>query len=296
MGVIEFVRSPKGKQMTGVAYALGAAIVIVGALFKIQHWPGAGPMLCIGMLTEAVLFSLGAFDKPHKEFDWSIVYPELDEENEAEASEKTREANIQALHATLGLASRPTGGDVKGATTQVPEINASAMVEEQVKKLAEGVKTLNTTASQIGSIANAAAESQEYVGNLTKASKAASAFAASQASLTNSSDELVSSYQNIAKSISSASNGSSNFAQQMDGITKNISTINSVFELQVKSVNEQNEAFKNLSSAVSTIEASLKESANSVNDYKAQVASLASNLQKLNNVYGGMLSAMTIKG
>lgn len=276
MGFIDFVRSEKGKQIVGVAYSVGASVVIVGALFKIQHWPGAGPMLCVGMLVEAVLFGIGAFDKPHKEFDWSIVYPELDGGEAGEASALV---------------------DTKAGKNEiaVPEIDAKSMVEEQVKKLAESVTTLNTTASQIGSIASAANESQAYVSNLNKATQAASAFAASQASLTTASDALVSSYQTIAQSIGSASNGSQNFAAQMDGITKNISTINSVFELQVKSVNEQNEAMKSLSGAVNKIQQSLDNSAKSAEDYQAQIQTLASQLKDLNKVYGGMLNAMTIR-
>ena len=293
MGFVDLVRSPKGKMVTGTMYCVGASVVIIGALFKIQHWPGAGPMLCLGMFVEAVLFFLGVFDKPHKEFDWSIVYPELDEQGDFEASEKTREANKEALHQTLGLATNVKAVAGKNGAS-VPEIDAdsSKMVEEQVKKLAEGVKTLNTTASQIGSIANAAAESQEYVGNLTKASKAAGAFAASQASLTSSSDELVASYKNIASSISAASNGSSNFAQQIDGMNKNISTISSAFEQQVKSVNEQSQAMSTLASSVNKIQAALDGSAKSAEDYKAQIAMLSTQLQQLNKVYGGMLTAM----
>ncbi len=278
MGFIEFIQSEKGKKMTGAAYSLGASVVIVGALFKIQHWPGAGPMLCVGMLTEAVLFGLGVFDKPHKEFDWSIVYPELETGEAAEAS---------------ALVDNKKGGKNEIA---VPEIDTKSMVEEQVKKLAESVTNLSTTATQIGSIASAASESQAYVANLNKATQAASAFAASQASLTTASDALVSSYQNIASSIGAASNGSQNFAQQMDGITKNISTINSVFELQVKSVNEQNEAMKSLASAVTKIQGSLENSAQSAADYQNQVKALADNLKQLNGVYGGMLNAMTIRG
>ncbi|HUP11506.1 MAG TPA: gliding motility protein GldL, partial [Niastella sp.] len=58
-------------------YGIGAAIVIVGALFKIMHWPGAGPMLVVGLSTEAVIFFFSAFEPPHEEIDWSLVYPEL---------------------------------------------------------------------------------------------------------------------------------------------------------------------------------------------------------------------------
>lgn len=277
MGAVEFFNSSKGKKITGAMYSLGASVVIVGALFKIQHWPGAGPMLCVGMFTEAILFGIGVVDKPHKEFDWSVIYPELDPE--------------------AGEAAAPSAKpSKKNNEVKTPDIDAPKMVEEQVKKLAESVQNLNATATQIGTISSAASESQNYVSNLNKASQAASAFAASQQTLTTSSDSLVNSYKTIAQSIGSASNGSQNFAQQMDGITKNISTINSVFELQVKSVNDQNEAMKSLAGAVSKIQSSLDGSAQSAEDYKQQVSLLANQMKQLNSVYGGMLNAMTIKG
>ena len=65
------------KKAMGFLYGMGAAVVIVGALFKIQHWPGAGPMLVIGLLTEAAIFALSAFEPVEKELDWALVYPEL---------------------------------------------------------------------------------------------------------------------------------------------------------------------------------------------------------------------------
>ena len=65
------------KKTMNFAYGMGAAVVIVGALFKIQHWPFASALLIVGLLTEAFIFALSAFDAPDTELDWSLVYPEL---------------------------------------------------------------------------------------------------------------------------------------------------------------------------------------------------------------------------
>ena len=73
-----FLSSPKGKKMVGYAYGFGAAIVIVGALFKILHLPGASVVLTLGMGTEAILFALSAFEDPHKEYHWETVFPQLE--------------------------------------------------------------------------------------------------------------------------------------------------------------------------------------------------------------------------
>ena len=73
----KFLESRKYKKVMGVVYGIGASIVLVGALFKLTHWPGANIMLTVGLLTEAVIFFLSAFEPPHVEPDWSLVYPEF---------------------------------------------------------------------------------------------------------------------------------------------------------------------------------------------------------------------------
>ncbi|MBO4529347.1 MAG: gliding motility protein GldL [Paludibacteraceae bacterium] len=274
-----FQDNPGYQKFTGLAYGLGASVVIIGALFKIMHWPGAGIVLTIGMCTEAFLFALSAFDKPHKEWNWSLVYPELASEDEETGS--NRKSGLKKAE------------EEDNTLPQIQEVRK--LVNEEMSKLTGGIQRLNETAGQLNSLSSAAAVSEDYTKNLAMASSAAGAFAASQKSLKDSSDSLVSSYQNIAASIGSASQGSKNFADQIDGINKNISTINSVFELQVKSVNEQNEAMKTLASAVKTIEASLNGSAAEAEEYKKQVAILASQLKSLNSVYGNMLNAMTLR-
>jgi len=75
------------KRVMNFTYGMGAAVVIVGALFKIQHWPGASALLITGLLTEAFIFALSAFEAPEVELDWSLVYPEL---AGGQAKEKTK--------------------------------------------------------------------------------------------------------------------------------------------------------------------------------------------------------------
>src|SRR5512133_3692226 len=77
MSLAEIVQSSGWKNFIAKLYGLGASVVIVGALFKIQHWPLAGTMLTIGLLTEAVIVFFSAFEPLHEEVDWTLVYPEL---------------------------------------------------------------------------------------------------------------------------------------------------------------------------------------------------------------------------
>mgnify|MGYP003315694868 CR=1 FL=1 len=282
MGIVEIMQSPAGKRATGVAYSLGASVVIVGALFKIMHWPGAGVMLTVGMATEAILFAIGIFDKPHKDYHWELVWPELDSEEEgAEAS----------AHGIVAA-----GKDSDSKNLSIPTVDTKALVEEQLKNLSEGVSKLGNTASQLANLSEAANVSSSYISNVNAASQAAGAFAASQNNLKNSSDSLVNSYKDIEASISSASSGSKNFADQMNGINKNISSINSMFEIQAKTANEQGEAMSLVTTALKTVAGSINSSASSAEAYKSEIEKLAQQMKSLNTVYGNMLNAMTIRG
>jgi len=75
------------KKAMGFLYGMGAAVVIIGALFKLQHWTGADIMLIVGLVTEAFIFALSAFEPVEKDLDWSLVYPEL-AGGEAKAKDK----------------------------------------------------------------------------------------------------------------------------------------------------------------------------------------------------------------
>ena len=97
MSLAELVQSSGWKNFISKLYGLGASVVIIGALFKIQHWPLAGTMLTIGLLTEAVIFFFSAFEPLHEEIDWSLVYPELagiPEEDTAELGSHGRQHGL----------------------------------------------------------------------------------------------------------------------------------------------------------------------------------------------------------
>ncbi|MDE0599189.1 MAG: gliding motility protein GldL, partial [Dokdonia donghaensis] len=70
-------KSKTGKKLMNMVYGLGAAVVIIGALFKIMHWPFGNEMLIVGLVTEAVVFAISAFEPVDDELDWALVYPEL---------------------------------------------------------------------------------------------------------------------------------------------------------------------------------------------------------------------------
>jgi len=103
MGLAELTQGKKFKTFMARLYGWGAAVVIVGALFKIQHYPGAGLMLVIGLSTEAVIFFFSAFEPPHEDVDWSLVYPELAgmQDEDAHSRKKEKKKSVILLHNIL---------------------------------------------------------------------------------------------------------------------------------------------------------------------------------------------------
>lgn len=82
MNIGEILKTKRWKVLMGYVYGWGAALVLIGALFKLQHWPNSGVMLTIGLMTEAFIFFLSAFEPPMELPDWAKVYPELQEDYE----------------------------------------------------------------------------------------------------------------------------------------------------------------------------------------------------------------------
>ena len=166
MGIVDFVASAKGKKITGTAYGIGASIVILGALFKIQHWPGAGPMLSVGMITEAILFALSSLEKPHREFEWDVVFPQL----------KGRDGTVDPEDLDAYLQENQSVGIAGGGVSPFGGASMGSMSEEDVQKLSNGIKALTNTAAQLSDLSSAAAATNGYVKSMTNAAVSIDAF------------------------------------------------------------------------------------------------------------------------
>ena len=149
--------SKKFKNGMAKLYGFGAAIVILGALFKLMDWPGAGAMLTIGLSTEAIIFFFSAFEKPHEEPDWSLVYPELaymkdpdDEVSSAktpvqELDNMLENANVdQALITRLGDNLRNFNETVEGVNKSMDAVSATGDYSDQMREAARKLAEMNT--------------------------------------------------------------------------------------------------------------------------------------------------------
>jgi gliding motility-associated protein GldL len=151
--------SKKFKNNMAKLYGFGAAIVILGALFKLMDWPGAGAMLTVGLSTEAIIFFFSAFEKPHEDPDWSLVYPELaymkDPDEKSSSSKKNTpvqelddmlgKANVdQALITRLGDNLRSFNETVEGVNKSMDAVSATGDYSDQMREAARKLAEMNT--------------------------------------------------------------------------------------------------------------------------------------------------------
>lgn len=328
MSISELVESEGYKKFMAKVYGWGAAIVLLGALFKIQHYPGASIMLVVGLSTEAIIFFFSAFEPLHQELDWTLVYPELAglDEIEEEIQPSGRKSSVSQQDGT--------------ALQKFDEmLEQGKLGPELFEKLGSSLEALNTNVMSMGTISNAAVATESYVTNVGKAATSADAIAASfntsAQKVSDSVDSIVvttktaadaiissgqktseiitksaqntaaivdnagASYQSLLQGLNanfaSIGENSKGQAQQQEALTKNLAALNAVYELQLKNSSTNIEATEKITGGINSIMSDLKSTAADVSKYKNEISKLSQNLSALNTVYGNMLSAMSIK-
>ncbi|PZD78714.1 gliding motility protein GldL [Mesonia sp. K7] len=205
-------KSKSAKKLTNMVYGLGAAVVILGALFKIMHWPFANPMLIAGLIVEALVFAYSAFEPADDELDWSLVYPEL---AGGEASRK----NIKEAQEAEGLLSKKLDNMLKEAKID----------GELMSSLGDSIRNFEGAAKNMSPTVDAITSQKKYSEEMTLA------------------------------------------AAQME-------SLNNLYKVQLESASRQAEANQAVAENASKLQ--------------SEMQNLATNLSSLNNVYGGMLTAM----
>lgn len=298
-GFLAWYYSYKGQRIVGMVYSIGAAVVIVGALFKILHWPGASYMLMAGMFTEALLFTIGVFDKPHPVFHWHNVFPQLVEE---EGTEPNFYAEVQKM-------ARPNLAAVTGGVAPAAGANGAAVPslnDKELEALKSGIDGLAKTATQLSELGKVATSTTKLGEKLEAATEAADKFAASQTSLSNASANLGNAYANVAGNIQTVATdmqtviaNTKAYGQNVETAGQKLAALNSIYELQINAVQAQADAYKAqtekvaaLSADVAKLQAAQTEAVKNTEAYEAATKKLAAQVADLNKVYGNMLNAL----
>lgn len=261
----------QGKTIVNYGMSIGASVVIVGALFKIQHYPGASIMLIIGLGTEALLFMLGALEPQHLSTDWSKVYPELahSEEDEADDYDEIEEGSSE-------------GSDLP-VTEQLDNMLEDAKIgPELIESLGTGLRGLKDTTDRLADVSDASVATNEYVSSIRSASSNVS--------------DLSDTYAKAAESLtglSANSEAGSNLGEHLNSMSTNLERLNETYSAQLEGSRSQLAATQKYFSGIEELLESLNSSVEDARNYKSQMSELSNNISQLNTVYGNMLTAMS---
>ena len=199
------------KLMMPKLYGWGAAVVILGALFKIEHLPGASYMLMAGLGIEAIIFFFSAFEKQHEEPDWSLVYPELAHMNDPE---------------------------VKRPAQQLDDALERAKIDnELVESLNEGLRSFGESAKQLNETVAAASGISEYNSQIQEGVKNMNALNSLYELQLQASNQQMEATNLFLQNLQSSVEDSRRFQEQVSGLAENLEQLNKVYANMLNAMN-----------------------------------------------------------
>jgi gliding motility-associated protein GldL len=276
MGLYALVRTRQYRNFMAKLYGIGASVVILGALFKINHYVGADYMLVLGLCTESIIFFFSAFEPPHVEPDWSLVYPQL-----------------AGIYHDEG--DKISGPDFRGGsgTQELDKMLEKAKIgPELIESLGSGLRSLTDTTSKLSNVSNASLANDKFVDTMKTATDSVSALNESYRKTTKALDHNVSlseehtqSLQSVSKSANALSHAYAQASESVkDEISLNKEFSNSLINATMttnKFVEKYNESADLLAKTSESLHATAQEE----NNYNKQLQKISSNLSALNALY-----------
>lgn len=263
-----FFETKQGKRLKNLIIGLGASVVLLGALFKIQHYPGASIMLNIGMFTEVFIFALLGLLPPHADYYWERFYPDI-----------TENPHVEAYQKGLKEAHKPGGA--------TPSKSLDKMMEEaninpaNLRRLSDNFQKFGNTVEQMKDITDVTAATGVYSQSAREAADALG--------------QMKNTFLGATKTMgafNSAAEDTTKFHEQVVVLSKNLGTLNQIYEVELADANNHLKAMNKFYSNLVNASEAMASSATDANAAKEQIANLAKNLTTLNQIYGNMLSAM----
>lgn len=303
-GIAKFISSEKGQRFFNFAYSIGAAIVIWGALFKILHLPGGNTLLSIGMGTEVMMFLLTAFDRPPKEYKWEDVFPVL----ESKDPEDRPDFHGGGGGIVIGGGGSVSGGIVTGGQGAASGVVVSAqdarnavgipeginLSEEQTAALSDSIAKMSAAADQLSRMAELTCATQTYLDQMSSIAQEMERLRDTTTALNNVSDVLLRSYEAITGNSSLINESSTGYVEQMQSLNRNISGLNTIYEIQLKSISSQLDSIDRVNRGIKDIRDMYEKSAEQSSRYCEETEKMARYMKQLNQVYEKMITAMTI--
>ena len=244
--------SKQWKNFMAKLYGWGAAIVIIGALFKIQHWEGASLMLILGLGTEAFIFFMSAFEKPHEEPDWSLVYPQL---ATGEGADRT-------------------------PTQQLDDMLSKASIDSNmITKLGDGMRHLGEQASKMGEVADASVAAKGYSDSLVKASNRVD-------ELSSTYEEVSEGLTGLVKASAEGASTGAGLAK----MNENLNSLNDMYEGQLAQMHQNKELFEGIGELMKNLNDSVEDTKvykENISELAKNLASLNTVYGNMLNAMGG---------
>lgn len=253
-------------------YAWGASVVIIGALFKILHLPGANEMLIVGLGTEAAVFFVSGLEplaEDEKHWDWSRVFPQLKEEEE--------EAPVE-----LGLGMGGPGGVLPGLAPGIKSLQESSLTPDLLEQLASSIEGLRLSVTNLADITDAAAATNEFAQKVREASDRVEQLSQSYAVTADAMSKIVASFGDI-----------QSYQAQIKTLSHTIAQLNSVYENELQEMQKHIASIGRFYGGIGRVLSSIEATAQDADQLRQELVTLNNNLRGLNAVYGGMLSGIT---
>ena len=286
-----FLSGESGQRFFNFAYSIGAAVVIWGALFKILHLPGGNTLLSIGMGTEVLMFILTAFDRPPKDYNWEEVFPVLASKNPEDRPEFNGGGGIVIGGSSATGNITVTGEQARSAAGIPSNINLS---EDDTKSLSESIAKMAAASDQLSKMAELTTATQQYLSQMAAISAEMQQLRETTEALNQVSDVLLQSYRAITENSENITRSSTGYVEQMQDLNRNIGGLNTIYEIQLKSVSSQLDSIDRVNRGIKDIRDMYEKSSAQSARYCEETEKMARYMQQLNSVYEKMITAMTI--
>ena len=324
MGMSELTHSRRWRASMNYFYSFGASVVLLGALFKLQHWPAGGLMLTIGMSCEALIFFLSAFEPMVDIPDWAKVYPQLKEDFELEEEyypvKKLEPVSFESMfekaEISPDLLAKVKKGlqDLSNTASGIADISSASLATDvYVRNLNSASESMNLlteinarAAHSVEKSTNELVHSYDHTSQLlTNSSKSmAQTFVDSSKKINDqlaaSGDKLASTYKDLTEAIhkdfASLNENSKSYGNELSRINVSLSSLNSSYELHLQNARKMSEASSKAFDEYHKMNEMVNSSLDEAQKYHKQSEQLNKNLEALNHVYGNMLGAMNVKG
>ena len=292
----KFLQWEGGQRLFNFAYSIGAAIVILGALFKILHLPGGNVLLSVGMGTEVLMFILTAFDRPAKEYKWEEVFPVLDSKNPEDRPDFASGNGGVIINGGGGNAGGEVNINVSGdaARSAVGIPSGVNLSEEDTLSLSESIAKMAAASDQLARMAELTSATQQYLDQMAAISQEMVALRQTTESLNQVSNVLLDSYRAITENSENITKSSTGYVEQMQDLNRNIGGLNTIYEIQLKSVSSQLDSIDRVNRGIKDIRDMYEKSSQQSARYCEETEKMARYMQQLNSVYEKMITAMTI--